>query len=216
MVVVGIIAEFSSEGCGFVTLLSEELPALVVVAVVVFTHEGVVEIAETKFKQRRVVFEGAVLGICRVDGDAPCGFFEPFFHAAHELGLEFLGGESLAEDEGTAVNVVFRPEAEAGLDEGQTGIGVVSLGEATVEFLVETLELFAAPVREISGFALALALCFFVAWPALDIVWNGAGFPYIGVAETYHQLVSSGSNLFQQFVHGRPVEDIFLLADVTV
>ena len=101
--------------------------------------------------------------------------------------------------------MILCPEAESCLHECKTRVVVIALCELLVELEVESLELLAAPVREVCCPALALTLHFFISWPSLDIVRNRTLLTYISVTEANHNLVAARSSLFKKFVHRCPV-----------
>ena len=141
---------------------------------------------------------------------------KPLVHQGQEFRLKIVGGKSPADDARTVVDMVFGPETESGFQKSQPGIGVVTLGEAAVELLVEPLQLFAAPVRELGITAFALPVVGFVAGPGFDVIRHGAGVSGVGIAEAHDHLVPTACRLLQQPVHRGPVIHVLLLADVTV
>ena len=112
--------------------------------------------------------------------------------------------------------MVLSPEPETGLDECQTRIVVIPLGETSVEFHVEIPKLFAMPVREVRRLSFALTLGFLVIRKFLDIIRDSAFLAYISVAETYDCLMAAGSDVLQEIIHGAPVKDTFFLAYIAV
>lgn len=112
--------------------------------------------------------------------------------------------------------MIFSPESEACLHKGKSRIVVITLSKPSIEVEVESLKFLTSPVREICITSLALTDRLLILRQGLDIIRNCTFLTDISIAIAYHQLMTTGRNLFQQTVQRTPIENILLLADITI
>ena len=200
--------------------LADGVPALLVEAaaaayLVRLMHERVVEQSEAFLHQDTVLRDGRIGLVAGIDGDGPGNVRHDGIEVLEELFLEELRGEVLADLQLCAVDVVFGPMAEADLEEGQSRVVAVALGEVGVELEGEASELRVAPVgivrRAVAAWVLRVGLVVVVA--GLDVgrdsrcalVAIDVAARRVFVAEACDELMSATAHVVEDAFEPRPV-----------
>ena len=102
-------------------------------------HERIIEQPEAFLHQYAALCDGRVRLVASIDGDGPRDVDHDGVEVLEELPLESFRGEVLAQLQRGAVDVIFRPMPEADLEESQSRVVSVALGEVCVELEGEAL-----------------------------------------------------------------------------